>query len=369
MWTVLLLLGALALAYDESVRRMDRARAAAGTDGRGAAAVWSVAAAIVLPPGLVVLLHAAVFGYRRLRELRPAAATWYRDDGPALLGSLSANAVLAAAAPAWSGVGVGRAAAGALTVLVAVVTYGVVSQGARHLLGARGHVDHLDMLPALCVGGLVGYAALHNPLLSVLALPPMLSLHCSAGRRELEAAATRDAKTGLLNAATWERLAAAELPRARRAGRPVAVLLIDIDRFKRVNDRFGHLAGDVALREVGRVLADGVREADAVGRFGGEEFVVLLPGVDRRAALQVAERVRTRVSDVRVAGEPLSVSIGLACTPHDGNGVAELLHAADAALYRAKDLGRNRVVTARPADAQLPPRRGDAGPRVRAARV
>jgi diguanylate cyclase (GGDEF)-like protein len=165
--------------------------------------------------------------------------------------------------------------------------------------------------------------------------------------RHLRAAAAVDPKTGLLNAVAWERAARRELAVAARAARPVAVLLVDIDHFKRVNDRFGHLAGDEVLRRVGAVLRSGVRAADTVGRFGGEEFVAVLPGAGDVDALAVAERLRHRIRAVRPAGgDPISVSIGASCAPTDGVELATLLTAADRALYRAKEHGRDRVVLA-----------------------
>jgi diguanylate cyclase (GGDEF)-like protein len=133
----------------------------------------------------------------------------------------------------------------------------------------------------------------------------------------------------------------------------VGLLIIDIDRFKLVNDHYGHLAGDTVLRAVGRSLGTAMREYDTVGRFGGEEFVAVLPDADEESALMVAERVRARVNTLRVSQlidgiEPgpddvLAVSIGVACMPNDGKELPDLLLAADRALYQAKAGGRNQV--------------------------
>jgi diguanylate cyclase (GGDEF)-like protein len=184
----------------------------------------------------------------------------------------------------------------------------------------------------------------------------MVALQRGALVRELETAATTDAKTGLLNAIAWEQLAKREMARAVRARESVGLLIIDVDRFKVVNDRFGHLAGDAVLRGVGKCLQTSMREYDAVGRFGGEEFVAVLPTADDSEAMVVAERTRARVNQLRVSdfveGIPedsdlnLAVSIGVSCMPADGQELVELLHAADGALYRAKAMGRNRVVLA-----------------------
>lgn len=193
----------------------------------------------------------------------------------------------------------------------------------------------------------------------LLVLVPLLALRRSTPVRELVAAATTDAKTGLLNARAWEQVARRALERGDRGEQPSAVLVVDIDRFKLVNDRHGHLAGDAVLRRVGRTLTANLRSADRVGRFGGEEFVVVLPGAGEAAALAVAERLRAAVARMSFAGcvpdpvpaLPISVSIGVACAPHDGAELAELLRAADRALYAAKSDGRNRV-----ARAAAPPR-------------
>jgi diguanylate cyclase (GGDEF)-like protein len=223
----------------------------------------------------------------------------------------------------------------------------------RDLLGTRD--DNLIELATLCLGGLVALAAVHEPWLCILVIAPMATLQRGALVRELETAATTDAKTGLLNAIAWDHLANRELARAARQKTGLAILIIDLDHFKLVNDRFGHLVGDAVLRRVGRALEAGVREFDTVGRFGGEEFVVVLPETDESAALVVAERLRHRINELHPAmdagvgvvdDEPLSVSIGVACSPTDGSELPELLVAADSALYQAKAQGRNRVVLA-----------------------
>jgi diguanylate cyclase (GGDEF)-like protein len=184
-------------------------------------------------------------------------------------------------------------------------------------------------------------------LLAGLLLAAGLAGRAGLQLRRLRAAAAVDPKTGLLNSGAWELAAGRAVAAALAAGRPVAVLLVDVDHFKRVNDRYGHLAGDDALRRVAAVLRSGVRAADTVGRFGGEEFVAGLPGAGDVDALAVAERLRARVRGVRpTGGEPISVSIGAACAPADGVRLPDLLAAADRALYRAKQAGRDRVVLA-----------------------
>ena len=172
-----------------------------------------------------------------------------------------------------------------------------------------------------------------------------------AAKEALRIQATHDALTGILNRrAILERLEA-ELSRARRENRPLTVAMIDLDHFKQVNDTLGHEAGDVVLRESVRRIRSILREYDSVGRYGGEEFLVVLPGVDSIAAKSVLERVRTAVAEhtIRIAEKEIRVTVSLGAATCDGSAVAEdLIRAADAALYQAKTNGRNRVEYAAP---------------------
>jgi diguanylate cyclase (GGDEF)-like protein len=199
----------------------------------------------------------------------------------------------------------------------------------------------------VCVGLLVTIACVLSPLLLLVALPPVILLQRSLLHQQLRAAARTDAKTGLLNAAAWQREADIEISRMRRARRPLALLLVDIDHFKLVNDTYGHLAGDQVLAALAEVLRQQVRESDVIGRFGGEEFVVLLPGADTAEAVKIAERLReqtgvtvTAAADAEVS---VTVSIGAAVLGQHGDELRELLASADLALYRAKNAGRNQV--------------------------
>jgi diguanylate cyclase (GGDEF)-like protein len=203
----------------------------------------------------------------------------------------------------------------------------------------------------VCAGVLVAVGVGLSPLLALVALPPVLLLQRGMLYAQLHAAARTDQKTGLLNATTWEREAAASLSAARRAGRPASVLLVDIDHFKRVNDTHGHLVGDDVLRSVADVLRSQFREEqDLLCRFGGEEFAVLLPGLDSTEAPKAADRLRRAIADrVTPAGTTLvqvTVSVGVAVAhpaSEPTTDVQELLARADLGLYRAKDEGRNLV--------------------------
>ena len=185
----------------------------------------------------------------------------------------------------------------------------------------------------------------------------------SARQRDLLREEVRtDSLTGLLNhRGSQERLRAA-LDEAD--GRPVSVVVIDLDHFKRINDTFGHAEGDRALALAAAALRDVVRDTDAVGRLGGEEFVLVLPGVDAGAAREAAERARVAISGVQIGGRELACSAGLACHPDDAADAPGLLMAADAALYAAKDKGRGRTCRYRPSLALRPvARRGARGDR------
>ncbi|MEV4672869.1 MULTISPECIES: sensor domain-containing diguanylate cyclase [Actinomadura] len=199
----------------------------------------------------------------------------------------------------------------------------------------------------LCVGVIVAITSALSLGLLLLALPPVMLLQRSLMHQQLQAAARTDAKTGLLNASAWQREADTELSRAQRTHDAVALLLIDIDHFKRVNDTHGHLIGDQVLVGVASTLCHQLRDYDVVGRFGGEEFVVLLPGADTVEACRVAERLRGRVRRLAVPAEEgtvtVTVSVGVALFRTHGQDLLELLAAADLALYRAKSSGRDRV--------------------------
>jgi diguanylate cyclase (GGDEF)-like protein len=159
----------------------------------------------------------------------------------------------------------------------------------------------------------------------------------------------------VLNATAWQREADTEIARAQRAGEGLALLLADVDHFKRVNDTYGHLAGDEVLRGLATELRQQVRGSDVVGRFGGEEFVVLLPRADADEACKIAERLRHRASVMGVYADgvalDVTISIGLAVLGTHGQDLFELLAAADLALYRAKAEGRDQVRVYAPDDA------------------
>jgi diguanylate cyclase (GGDEF)-like protein len=169
---------------------------------------------------------------------------------------------------------------------------------------------------------------------------------------DAERRAQIDPLTGVLNRRSLiERLDAACL-RARARGLPIAILFIDLDHFKLINDSFGHQAGDACLRAIIGPIHSELRQSDVIGRFGGEEFVVLLSGADAAAARPIAERILERVATVRVEGfgQPISLTCSIGVAASDALGVwgEQLINRADAAVYAAKRAGRNQVQMAGP---------------------
>jgi diguanylate cyclase (GGDEF)-like protein len=192
-----------------------------------------------------------------------------------------------------------------------------------------------------------------NPVLALVAVPTVLLVRRYMMHAQLLTKSRIDTKTGLLNASTWEAEASLEIARSVRANIPIAVALIDIDHFKLVNDTHGHLAGDKVLKAMGDEIREHLRSTDMPGRFGGEEFVVLLPNATEEAALQVAERLRYHIetTPIPIGDDPadasrnvrLTISAGVAALTEDCHELTDLMAAADAALYYAKQHGRNKT--------------------------
>jgi diguanylate cyclase (GGDEF)-like protein len=203
-----------------------------------------------------------------------------------------------------------------------------------------------------CIGILVTYGVAGNVFLAPAALPVVTLLQRSLRHAQLVTDSRADSKTGLLNAATWERETATEVARAVRTGSPLAVALLDIDKFKAVNDTHGHLVGDQVLKEIANTLNGLLRDYDLAGRFGGEEFAVLLPQTKAVDAFRTAERVRASIAALNiivpgtVGAERVQVTVSIGVAALDAGSqrqLGELMAAADAALYRAKACGRDQV--------------------------
>jgi diguanylate cyclase (GGDEF)-like protein len=186
------------------------------------------------------------------------------------------------------------------------------------------------------------------PPLVPFVLAPLVVIHRSLELPRLQKAARLDAKTDLFNARYVMDALANELERAKRFGRPLSVVVADLDLLRDVNNTYGHLAGDAVIRGVADVLRAKLRSFDVAGRFGGEEFAIVLPETGNEAALEIAERIREAVEQTSFelpagGGEvTATLSLGVASYPSCFT-VEELIHQADVALYRSKARGRNRV--------------------------
>ena len=240
-------------------------------------------------------------------------------------------------------------------------------QGETPLLPCElcSHAQHVACIPALVGGDVIGAvlvqrthelqaADLERATATVAQSAPVL-----ANLRNLAIAETRaatDALTGLPNTRacrdTLKRMAA----HAGRALSPLSAILLDLDHFKQINDRFGHGAGDDVLAAVGTVLQSTLRASDFAGRYGGEEFLVLLPDTDHHAAMVVAEKIRQAIRQIRVerVDRPITASLGVASCPRDARNGDGLVRQADRALYAAKAAGRDRVELTMSADGDQP---------------
>ncbi len=168
---------------------------------------------------------------------------------------------------------------------------------------------------------------------------------------EVERLSLTDPLTGLPNRRSFDQFMRHHADLTERHGDPLTLLLMDLDRFKAINDRLGHQHGDHLLREVAGILAQAMRAADLLARWGGEEFAILAPKTGREDGMTLAERMRLVIEAIPRPEEdlPVTISIGIAERSH-GESIENLLHRADAALYHAKDSGRNRVIWAEPDD-------------------
>jgi len=191
-----------------------------------------------------------------------------------------------------------------------------------------------------------------NPAMIVPMLGVLVLIQKALMLPKLRHEAQTDSKTGLLNIRYFNQLMSEAMVRAKQTGRPFSVIMADLDFLRRINNTYGHLAGDMVLIGVSKIIQYTVRHEDAVGRFGGEEFAVLLPGVEQEEAYIIAERIRVAIEagcfEVPTSQTPLktTMSLGIASYPQDGETITELVHQADVAVYQAKMDGRNRIVSA-----------------------
>jgi diguanylate cyclase (GGDEF)-like protein len=329
--------------------------------------VWELPAAILLPAlyGLVLPIIRVALVQWRVRR-----APVYRRVFTAAALSLSYGAAsvtfhgLSGLIPQDTGGALSHGTVWTLVVVVSVLVRETVNKAAVLTAvkatdpGATIRAEVFSREPLYndaaenCTGILVTYGVAGNPLLALAALPVVTLLQRSLRHVQLVNDSRADSKTGLLNAATWEREATVEVARAVRTGTPLAIAMLDIDRFKVINDTYGHLAGDQVLKELARSVENALRDYDRAGRFGGEEFSLLLPQTRAVDAFRIAERVRANIAGLSIivpgatGGERVHVTVSIGVAALDSGGkreYAELMAAADAALYRAKSGGRDQV--------------------------
>jgi diguanylate cyclase (GGDEF)-like protein len=353
---------ALSIGYAEISKRSERMRRylAAGrpTPRPNPLSVWSFAALLVLPAGWAAAFIVAQYAHTIIQRRREQTSKTYRQvfvAAAAVLAQLAAAALIVHGAPEG---GLGDDLVANLAVLGAVALFTAVDLGVL-LTGMwltarppsiRSMLPDGDALSyevaSLGLGVAMAQMLLHGPWLVPVMLAPVAYIHRSSMLKALREAARTDCKTGLLNTTAWTEHARAALARCARTGRSAAVMIIDVDHFKSINDLRGHLVGDKVLIEVASTLQRELRGHDGIGRFGGDEFVVLLEEVDPMAAAHVAERLHAALSAVRVEDLTAGVSIGMAHTNEHGGVLGPLLEAADDALYAAKAGGRGRLCVA-----------------------
>jgi diguanylate cyclase (GGDEF)-like protein/putative nucleotidyltransferase with HDIG domain len=325
--------------------------------------VFLVAAALLLSPQLLLLIPLVQTVPEWLRERYPwpvqgftianytlaTIAAW----GAADLVAQHAAGLIAESHPRLAAAGL--AAGLAFIAVNQLLTAGMLWIGRRRSLGGR-KLFSLESVSVDFVLTMLGVSLATfwrwNPWLVFAALAPLVVVHRSLSVPQLQAEARIDSKTGLYNTRYFATALAAELARAARFERPMAVIMADLDLLRDINNSFGHLAGDAVLRGIADVFRSELRHYDVAARFGGEEFSILLPETDEAQALEIADRIRRTVAErefhVATSPQPLraTLSMGIAVFPRDGSDANELIHQADLAVYRAKLQGRNRVLGA-----------------------
>lgn len=354
----------LSVGYAELGARSERMRrflsAGQGTPWTTPLTVWSIAALLTLPvgwaAGFIALQHAhGLVQYHRersgaphrliftasaaiLAQLAAAQLVYLVPSGHLLKGSLTAGLAVFAIGLAFLIIDLG--------VLLVGMWLSIRPPSLRLLLPDGDAVGSELASFGLGVGAAV--LLVHSPVLLPAIVIPVVYMQRGSVLKMLHRASRTDAKTGLLHNAAWTDDARLALSRCERSRTPVSMLLIDVDNFKSINDTRGHLVGDEVLTAVAGALRHELRGHDGIGRFGGDEFVVLLEGLAPAEAQAVAERVRAVIEALDVSGVTPRVSIGLAHTEPGAPDVTveQLLGAADTALYVAKAAGRNQLAVA-----------------------
>jgi diguanylate cyclase (GGDEF)-like protein len=329
-------------------------------------AVWVFPAAIILPAPLTVLLVLLIRIQHWFVARRPAHNFVFSSITHMLAATVAHYVFVALGGQQWAALSVtgsltefGQLVAVALVYEAVQILYvgSILSLAAKakptvhSVLGSKAD----NLLEAITIG----LGAVTAILLVIL--PPTVAIMAVvtvvfnrlAELDQLQDDVRTDPKTQVFNMRGWTESAERALARAAKADDRLGILMIDLDHFKWINDTFGHPAGDDVLRNLAQLLDEVTRPTDVVGRFGGEEFLVLLPEADQAAAAGAAERIRAAVAELRIMttdkrGAKITVfdrtaSIGVAVYPDHGDSLEKLMQAADAAVYEAKEGGRNQV--------------------------
>jgi diguanylate cyclase (GGDEF)-like protein len=338
--------------------RVDRQRIHKGLSA------WPLAGALLLPLGLVGWVAAAVYLHAWARGIRITRWKWIGSWGIVTLSALAAAGMFRVVngtqlMPATGSGKIFAAVVAAMTTFLVTETIGffVISRindpSDEEYLRAQlaSPSFYVVEVAVLGSGALCAVLFAYWPGFLLLGGPALLLMQRGMLHQPLQYEARHDAKTGVLNCEAWRAMASSALGHSRRQERQVAVLVVDVDHFKAVNDAFGHLAGDEVLAGTADAIVGCVRSTDLVGRFGGDEFCALLFCAGPDDALVTADRIRQRIELLTFSDPRLGVtaSVGLVTAPL-GPVVdfAELMASADRSLYRAKRDGRNRVDGAEP---------------------
>ncbi|MCW2499562.1 MAG: diguanylate cyclase, partial [Frankiales bacterium] len=342
---VLAALSLLAAADVELGRRAEGGRVTGQRPHKGLSA-WPFAAVLLCASPAAALVTVPVYAYARWRGLRVPLFKWVGSGAIVTIAAAVCHPLLPSLVdPGPAAVLELLAAATVFLAVEAVLFAGCAAAGEpsdeqwlKDQLRSRAF--YTGEFLVLCQATVVAVLWAATPALVLVLLPTYAGLQRALLHAPLRKLADTDVKTDVLRVHAWE--ARAEAVLARRV--PFSVVLIDLDNFKAVNDEYGHLVGDQVLRGSADVLKAGLRPTDLLGRFGGEEFCLLLPGADVTEACAVAERLRTALALDPVAGLRVTASFGVyASEPLDPDRLREALARADLALYVAKAEGRNRV--------------------------
>lgn len=349
-----------------SRRQEERRRSRKRTVQIDLVGIWSFAAVVVLPIH-VALLVIVLSRTQRWYVARRPLFRYAFSTASVLLAAMVTHTALAAFGPRpWSELDIAASfaemgillmagtlyfVAQALIIGVGAIMLSTSTPSVRTVLGTRAD-NELEAV-TIALGTLTAILLVNVP--AALGIMVVISVigNRIAEIRQLQVDVRTDPKTGLLNMRGWHEAAERALERSSRGSGQAALLMVDLDHFKSINDTWGHPAGDDVLEVVATTLRDATRPSDVVGRFGGEEFVLLLPDTDTDEAVEAGNRIRERIAMLKVPttdkrGGPVAISsqttsVGVAVYPYHGSGLNNLLQLADAAVYEAKERGRDQV--------------------------